>query len=212
MLPAYLAPNIPTLPSCQVRRWQASRQPHPPPTRRSPSPDAVMLRITSSGLPGPHLSAPRGSLLFHCTTEPSQPCDSGFFLRSLRLPGDLALLGRPEAGLTSHRLRGVADDRCAATALPLRLVVPFSFLFTPRPGRLRFAQTAQAGCYRSGRRDPYRATLETGHVSALLPLVVLRDTADTSCAVTAASLRSSFILSPPPAGLASLGRPEAGLF
>lgn len=135
MPPAYLAPNITTLPSCQVLRRQASRQPHPPPTRRSPSPDAVMLRITSSGLPGPLPSAPRGlplvPLYSRAVTAPrfamglSRPWDSGLFLRSLRLPGDLALLGRSEAGLTSHRLRGVADDRCAATALPLRLVVPF---------------------------------------------------------------------------------------
>jgi hypothetical protein len=122
------------------------------PARRSPSPGAVMLRITPSGLPGPLPSAPRGlpldSLCPSAVTVPrfatglSRPWDSGFFLRSLRLSGGLALLGRPEAGLTSHRLRGVADDRCAATALPLRLVVPF---LCPRPGRLRFAQTALAG-------------------------------------------------------------------
>jgi len=114
-------------------------------------------------------------------------------------------------------LKSFASGASQTTATR-RLLCPcilsnLSFLFTPRPGRLRFAQTAQAGRYRSGRRVPYRrAALGTGHVSALLPLVVLRDTADTSCAVTAASLRSSFILSPPPAGLASLGRPEAGLF
>jgi len=136
MPPAYLAPNITTLPSCQVLRRQASRQPHPPPTRRSPSPDAVMLCITSSGLPGPLPSAPRGLPLVplysraviapRFATGLSRPCDSGLFLRSLRLPGDLALLGRSEAGLTSHRLRGVADDRFAATALPLRLVESFS--------------------------------------------------------------------------------------
>lgn len=58
---AYLAPNITTLPSCQVLRWQASRPPHPLPTRRSPSPDAVMLRITPSGLPGLLPSAPKGA-------------------------------------------------------------------------------------------------------------------------------------------------------
>ena len=74
--PAYLAPNIPTLPSCQVLLRQVSRPPHPLPTRRSPSPDAVMLRITPSGLPVPLPSAPRGSLLFHCTPEPSQPLAS----------------------------------------------------------------------------------------------------------------------------------------
>ena len=141
-----------------------------------------MQRITPSGLPVPLPSAPRGlplvSLCPRAVTAPrfatglSQLWDSGFFLRSLRLPGDLALLGRPEAGLTfmciryarspltpdgnrrlradyflpgrpmrdapvqmpvfpwfpvnlSHCLRGVADDRCAATALPLRLVEPF---------------------------------------------------------------------------------------
>ena len=76
MPPAYLAPNITTLPSCQVLRRQATRQPHPPPTRRSPSPDAVMLCITSSGLPVPLPSAPKGSPLFHCTPEPSQPLAS----------------------------------------------------------------------------------------------------------------------------------------
>jgi len=42
--------------------------------------------------------------------------------------------------------------------------------------------------------------------------MVLREAADTSCAVTAASLRSSFFPAPPPVGLVSLGRPEAGLF
>mgnify|MGYP007083350770 CR=1 FL=1 len=198
---------------------QASRQPHPPPTRRSPLPDEVMLRITPPGLPGPLPSAPRGrpliSLCLRAVTAPrfaarlSRPWNSGLFLRSLRLPGDLALLGRPEAGLTSHRLRGVADDRCSATALPLRLIVPF---LCPRPGRLRFAQTAQAGRYRSGHRDPPAASLWTGHVSALLLLMVLREAADTRCAVTAASLRSSFFPAPPPVALVSLGRPEAGLF
>jgi len=139
--------------SCELR--QASRQPHPLPTRRSRSPDAVMLRITSSGLPGPLPSAPRGAP--SCVIVPQSrhspslrdgtvtALESRFlFLRSLRQPGDLALLGCPEAGLTSHRLRGVADDRCAATALPLRLVEPFlSFrlgpadfapLRLPRPG------------------------------------------------------------------------------
>jgi len=104
------------------------------------------------GLAGPAPIRPQGlplvSLCPRAVTAPrfatglSRLWDSGFFLRSLRLPGDLALLGRPEAGLTSHRLRGLADDRCAATALPLRLVVPF---LCPRPGRLRFAQTALAG-------------------------------------------------------------------
>jgi hypothetical protein len=104
------------------------------------------------GLAGPAPFRPQGlplvSLCPRAVTAPrfatglSRLWDSGFFLRSLRLPGDLALLGRPEDELTSHRLRGVADDRCAATALPLRLVVPF---LCPRPGRLRFAQTALAG-------------------------------------------------------------------
>ncbi|MDX9823022.1 MAG: hypothetical protein RBT20_13885, partial [Syntrophales bacterium] len=78
-----------------------------------------------------------------------------------------------------------------------------SFLFTPRPGRLRFAQTAQAGRYRSGHRDPPAASLWTGQVSALLLLLVLREAADTSCAVTAASLRSSFFPALPPVGLTS---------
>ncbi len=89
------------------------------------------------GLAGPAPFRPQGlpldSLCPRAVTVPrfatglSQLWDSGFFLRSLRLPGDLALLGRSEAGLTSHRLRGVADDRYAATALPLRLVVPFLY-------------------------------------------------------------------------------------
>ena len=101
------------------------------------------------------------------------------------------------------------------TTATRRLLCPcilsnLSFLFTPRPGRLRFAQTAQAGRYRSGRRVPYRrAALGTGHVSALLLLMVLREAADTSCAVTAASLRSSFFPALPPGDLTSLGRPEA---
>ena len=104
------------------------------------------------GLAGPAPIRPQGlplvSLYPRAVTAPrfatglSRPWDSGFFILSLRLPGDLTLLGRSEAGLTSHRLRGVADDRFAATALPLRLVVPF---LCPRPGRLRFAQTALAG-------------------------------------------------------------------
>ena len=77
MPPAYLAPNITTLPSCQVLRRQASRQPHPPPTLTGPSlPGEVMLRITPSGLPVPLPSAPKGSPLFHCTPEPSQPLAS----------------------------------------------------------------------------------------------------------------------------------------
>jgi len=151
------------------------------------SPDEVMLCITPSGLPGPHPSAPRGlplvSLCPRAVTAPrfatglSRPWDSGFFLRSLRLPGDLALLrtprsrahsshciryarspltpngdrrlradyflpGRPMRDAPvqmivfpwflanlSHCLRGVADDRCAATALPLRLVEFFFSLY-----------------------------------------------------------------------------------
>ena len=68
------------------------------------------------------------------------------------------------------------------------------------------------GCYRSDRRDPPAASLWTGHVSALLLLMVLREAADTCCAVTAASLRSSFFPAPLPGDLASLGRPEAELF
>jgi hypothetical protein len=42
--------------------------------------------------------------------------------------------------------------------------------------------------------------------------MVLREAADTSCAVTAASLRYSFFPAPPPGDLTSLGRPEVGLF
>jgi len=110
MPPAYLAPNITTLPSCQVLRRQASRQPHPPP--------ALAVSFARRGhaahhlfrLAGPAPFRPQGrplvSLCSRAVTAPrfatglSRLWDSGFFLRSLRLPGDLALLGRPEAGLT----------------------------------------------------------------------------------------------------------------
>jgi len=218
MPPAYLAPNITTLPSCQVLRWQASRQPHPPPA------PTVRRRPMRSCCASPHracrartLPPPGGSLLFRCVPEPSQPLASR---QDCHGPGILFFFfvhsGYQATSLCSDAPKPgslpIASGASQTTAAR-RLLCPcgLSNLFL-RPGRLRFAQTALAGCYRSGRRDPYRATLETGHVSALLPLVVLRDTADTSCAVTAASLRSSFILSPPPAGLASLGRPEAGLF
>lgn len=64
-----------------------------------------LIRLISVPLP----SAPRGSPLFRCAPEPSQPLNatglsrlwnSCFFLRSHRLPCDLTLLRRSEAGLT----------------------------------------------------------------------------------------------------------------
>jgi len=136
--------------SCDAR--PASRQPHPPPTQLSPSPDAVMLRITSSGLRGPLPSAPRGSLLFHCAPEPSQPlasrrdCHSSgipvsFFVRSgyrgrpcfARMPRSRAHFSSPP-GPCRRPLRGDCFTPAARRIFSLS-----------RPGRLRFAQTALAG-------------------------------------------------------------------
>ncbi len=120
------------------------------------SPDAAMLRITSSGLPDPLPSAPKGapSCVIVPQSRHSHSLRDGtvtalafwfLFLRSLRLPGDLALLGRSEAGLTSHRLRGVADDRCAATALPLRPVEPFLFSLRPVPADFALLRLPRPG-------------------------------------------------------------------
>jgi|GEM_PF-2226041 len=206
--------------SCELR--QASRQPHPLPTRRSRSPDAVMLRITSSGLPGPLPSAPRGApscvIVPQSRHSPSLRDGTVTALGSRFLSSFTSAAGRPRFARTlrsrahfpsppGRRRRPLRGDCLAPAACRT-----FS-IFPPRAGRLRFAQTALAGRYRSGHRDPPDASLWTGHGSALLLLLmVLREATDTSCAVTAASLRSSFFPTPPLGDLASLGRPEAGFF
>lgn len=46
MPPAYLALTITTLPSCPVRRRQASRQPHPPPSQAVTSVREVTFHVT----------------------------------------------------------------------------------------------------------------------------------------------------------------------
>jgi len=222
MPPAYLAPNITTLPSCQVLRRQASRQPHPPPApmvRRRPMRSCCASphrACRSRSLPPPR--APPCFIVPQSRHSPSLRDGTvtalGFRFFSSFIPAT----GRPRFARTprsrahfpsppGRRRRPLCGDCFAPAACRT-----FSFLFTPCPGRLRFVQTAQAGRYRSGRRDPPAASLWTGHVSALLLLMVLREAADTSCAVTAASLRYSFFLSPPPGDLTFLGRPEAGLF
>lgn len=178
-----------------------------------------MLRITSSGLPGPHPSASRGSLLFRCAPEPSQPlasrrdCHGSGILVSFS--SFAPATGRPRFARTlrsrahfpsppGRRRRPLSGDCFAPAACR-------TFSLSPsRQTSLR--SDCLGGCYRSDRRDPPAASLWTGHVSALLLLMVLREAADTSCAVTAASLRSSFFPAPPPGDLTSLGRPEAGLF
>ncbi|MFA6411785.1 MAG: hypothetical protein WCW53_03745 [Syntrophales bacterium] len=97
------------------------------------------------------------------------------------------------------RLRGVADDRFAATALPLRLI-ELSLSFRARSGQ----PSLRSDC-------PDRALSQAGAVTRPLIMLVLRDTADTSCAVTAVSLRSFFLLSPLSGALAFLGRRTAGI-
>ena len=128
-----------------------------------------MLRITSSGLPGPHPSAPRGSLLFRCAPEPSQPLasrrdchDSGirvsFFVRS------------------GYRATSLCSDAPKTSSLPIasgasqttaarRLLCPcgLSYLFfVPVPANFASLRLPWR-CYRSGRRDPCSASLRTGH-------------------------------------------------
>jgi len=208
------------LPSCQVLRWQASRQPHPPPTLRSPSLEAVMLRITPSGLPGPLPSAPRGlplvSLYHRAVTAPrfatglSRPWDSGFCLLSFA-----PATGRPRFARTP-RSRAHFPSPPGRRRRPLRgdCFAPAACrTFSLSPSRQTSLRSdCLGGCYRSDRRDPPAASPGTGHGFRLLFLLVLREAADTCCAVTAASLRSSFFPALPPGDLASLGRPEAGLF
>jgi len=181
---------------------QASRQPHPPPA------PTVRRRPMRSCCASPHwacrsrsLPPPRAPPCFIVPQSRHSP--------SLR-DGTVTALGfrffffvhsgyratslcsdAPKPG--SLLIASGASQTTAARRLlcPCGLSNLFFLLFTPCPGRLRFAQTALAGRYRSGHRDPPAASLWTGHVSALLfLLMVLREAADTGCAVTAVSLRS----------------------
>ncbi len=159
--------------SCELR--QASRQPHPLPTRRSRSPDAVMLRITSSGLPGPLPSAPRGApscvIVPQSRHSPSLRDGTVTALGSRFLSSFTSAAGRPRFARTPRSrahfpsppgprrrtLRGdcFAPASCRTFLFSL-LPVPadFALLRLPRPGVIA-AVTVTRLPLRSGRdRSP----------------------------------------------------------